>query len=355
MGFPHPAHTKSEINRAGETLIDSSASPDERTHALEVLSNWRACHGYPVNTFQKTLRDRLKKIGSSALVAQRLKRLSTIEDKLKRQEHMKLSTMQDIGGLRAVVKTLEEVRKLESLYVSSGKQFQHELVTNRIKDYINSPKMDGYRSIHLVYKYKNRLHPQYDGFSIELQIRTRLEHVWATAVETMSIALKQALKTGGGEKKWRDFFALASSVFAYIEKSPPVPQHSHMSEKQTYKALASIAKEIKAVETMGGINFALSRVDMSERRRNFYYHLIVLNFGKREVNIQSFPKIALSQANKAYTNAELEASQNGDTDAVLVSAGNFNILKRAYPNYFLDMREFVDTITNIIESSKSMY
>lgn len=352
MAFPLPEHTKPEINKAGKILIDPNATKEARSQALIVLTNWRACHGYPVNTFQKTLRDKLKKMGNSALVAQRLKRLSTIEDKLKRFEHMKLSTMQDIGGLRAVVKSIGHVRKLEALYISSGKKFQHELV--RKKDYINNPKQDGYRGVHLVYKYKNKIKPNYDGFSVELQIRTKLQHTWATAVETMSIGLRQALKTGGGERKWRDFFAIASSVFAYIEKSPPVPQYKKLSEKQTYWALASIEKEIKALQTMSGISFALNRVDIGKRRRNFYYHLIVLNFGERSVRIRSYPKSGIKQANDAYIKAELKVAKDGKTDAVLVSAGNLTILKRAYPNYFLDIRDFINQIRNIIAKSKTM-
>jgi hypothetical protein len=354
MSFPLPANTKSEINKAGKILIDINASKEEKSHALGIVSHWRVCHGYPVNTFQATLRDRLKKMGNNALVAQRLKRLVTIEDKLKRFNKMKLSTMQDIGGLRAVVKSVNQVRKLESIYVNSGKKFQHELLQNRVKDYIKNPKSDGYRSVHLVYKYINKKKPQYNGFSVELQIRTKLQHIWATAVETMSIVLKQSLKTEGGENKWRTFFAIASSVFAYIEKCPPVPQYSHMNEKQTYKALASIEKETKALEIMSGIGFALSRVAMSERRRNFHYHLIVLNFVDKTVNINSYPKNAIKQANDAYTQAEILVTKEGKTDAVLVSAGNLNDLRRAYPNYFLDIKDFIDQVRGIIAKSIKM-
>lgn len=352
MAFPLPEHTKSALNRAGKILVDSNATKQAREHALNVLSHWRACHGYPINTFKTTLIDRVTKLGNHTLVAQRLKRLVTIENKLKRFPNMKLSTMQDIGGLRAVVKNLELVRKLEEMYLSSAKKFQHELV--RRKDYIVNPKLDGYRSIHLIYKYKNRLKPAYNGFQVELQIRTKLQHTWATAVETTGINLKQALKTGGGEGKWRDFFSLTSSAFAYMEGTPLVPKHENLSEAETYKAVASIEKDIKGRETLSGLNFALKNVDVPETRQNFYYHLVILNFNKKEVLIRSFPKKGIKQANDAYIKAEIEATKKGETDAVLVSAGNITMLKRAYPNYFLDIKEFINKVEKIINKSKTM-
>jgi len=53
------------------------------------------------------------------------------------------------------------------------------------RDYIQHPKPAGYRSIHLVYKYKNPIPPEYNGLFDERQIRTRSQLAWTTAVETM--------------------------------------------------------------------------------------------------------------------------------------------------------------------------
>ncbi|GAH08548.1 unnamed protein product, partial [marine sediment metagenome] len=126
---------------------------------------------------------------------------------------MKLTTMQDIGGLRAVLGTVYDVYMLSEEY-RKNTLFGHELIDE--KDYIHKPRSeDGYRSLHLIYKYKNRRNPAYDGLRIELQIRTKLQHTWATAVETMGTFLGQALKSRQGDQEWLDFFALTSSAFAY--------------------------------------------------------------------------------------------------------------------------------------------
>ena len=98
--------------------------------------------------------------------------------------------MQDIGGVRTIVGSIEQVRELQAAYKSS--RFKHQLVSE--KDYIAEPKCDGYRSVHLVFRYVNKRAPDYNGLSVEMQIRTKLQHAWATAVETMGTFLGQAHK-----------------------------------------------------------------------------------------------------------------------------------------------------------------
>lgn len=88
MAFVEPGYSKKQVNRAGEILIAPEIfSSEKQEWANRVLANWRACHGYPMNTFQATLRQRLKAIDSQAIVAQRLKRAPSIIFKLQRFEN----------------------------------------------------------------------------------------------------------------------------------------------------------------------------------------------------------------------------------------------------------------------------
>ncbi len=98
MTYPVPNYSRSQVQRAGDTLISETPDGTVWIDAFLILSNWRACHGYPINTFQATLRTKLKKIDKTALVAQRLKRTPSILRKLERLSGMSLSRMQDIGG-----------------------------------------------------------------------------------------------------------------------------------------------------------------------------------------------------------------------------------------------------------------
>ena len=92
---------------------------------------------------------------------------------------------------------------------------------NACKDYIKIPKQSGYRGIDLIFRYKNKNNPSYDGLRIEMQIRTKLQHLWATAVEVMGTLRGEKLKSGMGDEKWQYFFSIVSSYFAYKEIEPP--------------------------------------------------------------------------------------------------------------------------------------
>lgn len=161
MAWPKPEYSRSQVDKAGVALAAEGASQENVEWATAILGNWRACHGHPVNTFQATLRTKLKQIDPNAIVAQRLKRAPTIIDKLQRNRTMKLSKMQDIGGLRAVVGTVEEVGKLHDSYITG--RLNHEL--RKVNDYIRQPKSDGYRSLHLIYGYNNTKAPDYKGLT----------------------------------------------------------------------------------------------------------------------------------------------------------------------------------------------
>jgi len=58
---------------------------------------------------------------------------------------------------------------------------------------------------------------------VELQLRIKLQHAWATAVETMGTFLGQGLKARQGESHGLRFFDLVSFAFAHIEKAPRIP------------------------------------------------------------------------------------------------------------------------------------
>lgn len=173
-----PKHSRKRVDRAGAAIVDPSTDILGYHSELEIVNNWRTAHSWPLNTFQTTLRKRARTIDPNVLIAQRLKRLASIEAKLKRFPNMKLSQMQDLGGCRAVMKGADHVYGLVELYLESGSKnpHRHEFIDG--DDYIGSPKADGYRGIHLVYKYKTSVekYAPFNGLRIEIQLRSQLQH-----------------------------------------------------------------------------------------------------------------------------------------------------------------------------------
>lgn len=351
MALPTPRYSRSQVNKAGEILMRGLSLPDngldEWFWAFDVLSNWRACHGYPINTFQATLRQKLKKIDSDALVAQRLKRAPSIINKLERFPNMNLSRMQDIGGLRAVVSSIHQLRKLHSNYKNST--FTHNLVGEY--DYVTSPKPSGYRSIHLIYRYKLREKSLYDGLQIELQLRTKLQHAWATAVETVGTFIEHPLKSSEGPDEWLKFFSLAGSAFSHLEDSPLVPRFTALGKQETFKATTSEAKRLGIHEMLIGYSSAIQAIPSSTARAAYYLVQLNLQNEQKSVTIKSFARDQLEQANIEYSKAEQNIVDGEQVQVVLVSAGSINSLKQAYPNYFLDTHDFLRQLRRIEKAS----
>jgi hypothetical protein len=340
-----PSESKKSIDRAGQALAENVADISTKYNAMDLANRWRACHAYPINTFQSTLRDKVKLLSGDPIVAQRLKRMPTIIDKLIRYPAMKLTTMQDIGGVRAVVETIGDVYKLANEYKEKSR-FAHELIDE--KDYIQNPRSeDGYRSVHLIYKYKNLRNPQYDGLRLELQIRTKLQHVWATAVETMGTFLGQALKSRRGDQDWLDFFAMVSSAFAYEEKQPAVPRYDALSREELSTLIIEANKRLDAIGIMRGISLAADHI--IKEGKGWSYHLIVLNSLEKSVEVSSYDRDGFEQANMDYLKIEKEALNGKKIEPVLVSAGSLEMVRKAYPNFFLDIRGFIVCVTRIVK------
>ena len=166
MAWTAPEYSRSQVNDAGVTLVDSSASRQAKSRARTIVNNWRASQGFPLNALQMNLRNTVAAFGDAALVAQRLKRLSSIEAKLRRSHHMQLARMHDIGGCRAVLPSADDVLDIVRKYDKS--RAMHEPL--RRYDYLTSPRDSGYRGVHLVYGYRTRsnAHAAYRGMRIEI-------------------------------------------------------------------------------------------------------------------------------------------------------------------------------------------
>jgi ppGpp synthetase/RelA/SpoT-type nucleotidyltranferase len=110
--------------------------------------------------------------------------------------------MQDIGGCRAVLRSVERVNQLYDYYKSS--QVKHRII--HADNYINNPKDSVYRGIHLIWRYHSDRSEDYNDLKVEMQLRSTIQHAWATAVETVGTFVQQALKSSQGEENWLRFF-----------------------------------------------------------------------------------------------------------------------------------------------------
>jgi len=341
MDWARPQYSRTEVDRAGRILAQREHG--DLDQALMVIGNWRGSHSFPLNTLKMGLRNRACQLEGGAIVAQRIKRLSSIAFKLERHPTMHLSQMQDIGGCRAILADVDHVMHVRDLTINSW--MKHRLAKEN--DYIQSPKASGYRGIHLVYRYVSDKNATYNGLLIELQVRSQLQHAWATAVETVGTFLEQSLKASQGSAEWLRFFQLMSSAIARREDCPLVPGTPTASNELLHElrqAAASLGVESKLV----AYHATIPLLEMPEVRGAKYF-LLELRPADGSIEVRSFKADELEGATAMYL--EVERSLHGPgAEAVLVSVDSIEALRRAYPNYFLDTRIFVDAMNEAIKS-----
>jgi hypothetical protein len=246
---------------------------------------------------------------------------------------MKMSRMQDIGGCRAVVSSVRQVQRLARKYAESS--FKHVLL--READYIEYPQTSGYRGIHLIYGYHNPLVPEYDGLQIEVQLRSRRMHAWATAVEIVGTFTQQALKSSQGEADWLRFFALMGTAIARQEQTPFVPD-TPGSRNTLQRELREYDERLGVRRVLEGFQAGLQVTEDPQLGLppDAHYFLLVLDSQNRTVSIRGYPKALLQFAQTAYQDQEKAIADHPGMDAVLVAVQSLKSLRKAYPNYFLD-------------------
>ncbi len=339
-------YTRREVNEAGKYLVGVEAldfDENKVDEALDIVDNFRASHAFPLNTLQNRLRLQAKRIDRKSIIAQRLKRLSSILYKLDRFETMDLWDMQDIGGCRAVVSNIEDVKRVVDSFKLG--RIRHKLAHE--DDYIEQPRDSGYRSWHLIYRYYSDRNEVYNSFKIEIQIRTFLQHAWATAVETIDAFTKQALKSSRGERDWERFFQLMGTWMA-IRENTTLVQSTPTSINELRQELRACANELQVAKSLAGFTAAL-RITRRPSVNGADYLLLYLDNVSERLNVTGYARRELRDAARTYARIEKRIRKKEGTDAVLVSVDSIRNLRRAYPNYFADTRMFVEELNRAVK------
>lgn len=326
-----PSFSKKRIGKAGEVLIRKVNENITYAEAVEIMSNWRGSHAFPLNAVQNCLRNLAKQVTNDFLIAQRLKRKRSITAKLERFPEMKLNRMQDIGGCRAILPTIEEVYLLAEKVKTNP-----TLNIIREYDYIFNPKPSGYRGIHLISKYSGK-RKEFEGLQLEIQIRTKIQHSWATAVEIIDTFTEQTLKTGGGSEEWQNFFKMTSTLLSNIENNITI-------DSTLLQKLNSFDQELKAREKLMTYSLLTNLTEELEKKKGLF--LLMLNLQKRLVNIKHFKKKELEKAVQKYK--QEEETLNLYSDIVLVETQSINDLRKGYPNYFADSNHFLEILRSYL-------
>lgn len=164
--------SKSQIDKLGERL---RTSDEVSVEDLTVLQRVRSEH----DAAMAVVADRLTaELGLEP--GSRLKTVGTIVDKLRR-EHIRLSQMQDIAGVRVVqAMGLDEQ---DAMVGAICGLFDGAKVVDR-----RERPTHGYRAVHVIVLS--------DGRNVEIQVRTELQHLWAQVFERLADWLGRGIRYG---------------------------------------------------------------------------------------------------------------------------------------------------------------
>lgn len=336
------SYSKKSIDRAGkglarsDTLFKELTSPsasEEEIRALAVVNHWRRAHSLTLRKLFETVNSTLPDNNGLLLVG-RIKKLETIVNKLRRKNITgDLTHMHDLAGCRLVVPDLESLRTMCDRLAGDA-QCAGSLLGKY--NYINAPRSTGYRGRHLIFKYDTS---DYQGLSAELQVRTKLQHAWATAVESYDEASGSQLKFGEANNPAGAFFLAASRLIQKREEG--IDETSSLwAELQ-----ANLRSSAGYRDVIGYLRAASSATYLDPTPNKTVSGYFLLDLIKEEQYLQ-IEKLEEASAFEEYF--EHEDTSGGTHDLVLVRANTESDLRLAYPNYFGDVSVFLGFIRDVL-------
>lgn len=334
-------YSRKQIDKVGRIISMESVNALTLAEAMTTIDDWRKLHLPVLEILMEQLKVRLDENGiKPAFSSQRLKRMISIQEKLRRTPNMGLGGVQDIGGVRFVFEDIPTLMKAKECICSAS--FDGFTMDHEPYDYILRPKESGYRSIHFVYKYHSEDENK-DGMRVELQIRTKLQHDWATAVETAELISQSSLKASLGDKDWLEFFKLVSAIFARKEDRPVNVSYEKYSEEDYCKRFSEINVKKRFIDQLKALVGAVSLTE--ENSFNGGYALILIEYNDKKVSLRHFTPEEKDIANIIYAKTESEINKE-EAAVVLVSVADINELREAYPSYFLNAQEFISALSD---------
>lgn len=325
-------YSKTKIEKVGRKLSKKINYTEENKEDVNELFRighaWRMAHHEPMKNVLNHARQLMRKQKLIGPAVGRIKSMDSIRRKLKRY---RLNQIQDIGGCRCILPTINETNKLINYFREHTK---FEIITD--DNYIYNPKSDGYRCYHYILKYSGKEEYQ-KNLRIELQIRSRLQHSWATAVEAMGLFLSQDFKGGKGDENWLELFELMSFELARAENCTSKSLEDLRPIR--IEKIKELDSKLDAVNTLDNLTHAFNYTDDHEKDPKFKPKYYLIKYDKKNQKVKVQPYYNLT--------SEFEINK-GNLTEILVEADKIETLKDAFPNYFGDVQLFKKNLRSII-------
>lgn len=363
--------------------LSGQQNSEEYGKQILILDSWRHQHEEQAQIFFKKLVGIINKYPGS-MVTYRLKRKESILKKLYRSNgNFELGAMDDIAGCRVIVNSVSEVYKVynEILNLKRAK----EIDIKKTKDYIKNPEKSGYRSLHIIVKQTLTQENIDRQYRIELQIRTKLQHYWSTAVEAISeidnVEYKDPTLISKGNIRIQSclqFSKVISELFDCCENDDDACSKSKekfVNSVRTNDNFKEIIEDLKAARNSVTINMqknsaqggeGLYLLELSRETQELTIHSYTMDCVEKAItNYNSKENSSISnKANKIQYDTEIDSggvnkdptvekpdvqtSYITSINRVLIYAKNENQLGDTYPNYSYNIEKFIEKVEELI-------
>jgi ppGpp synthetase/RelA/SpoT-type nucleotidyltranferase len=322
--------SKSRIDKSGRVLSSDKSEIDEEYLELDEAFNiYRQAHLAPLSALTSSIQNFLSDFDFNYYVAQRLKRKPQILRKLNRLS-VRLTQLQDIGGLRIIVDNDKIVSDLSSIIDDSLKQSSY-FRPHRSTDYRPLGRDDsGYRALHKIVR----------GGSLffEIQLRSRAQHHWAESVERTSVFYGKRLKEGEGSPFILQYFKNLSRVFTEIEHGLQQSQESlAILESMRRKSEEIIRREGHAHLMDSFVNEDVIKTLVQKEKSNpQQINNWILVFDWNTANFVTWDIVSRDpiEAGKAYTQYEKQFPEYENYEVVLIGSSNVITVQKTHSHYF---------------------
>ena len=332
--------------RGGRRADRSSSSLNDLRRARGIVNNWRAAHSLPLDRVRMELEERVAPLGGEALVAQRLKRLSSIDAKLRRFHNMNLARMQDVGGCRAVLPSVDAGVRVARGY--ADRPSRHRVA--HTDDYLTDPRASGYRGIHLVSRFqparRKRSTPGCESRSSSAPASNMHgrppSRPWAHSPVRRSSPAK-GTKAGCAFR--------IDGLGDRVQRGVPLVPDTADSRDLLRRDLAAAAAALAAVARLKRYRQALKVLEGHVRNgRAEYFHIVAESWpdGTARVRWNEYARDEREEAIRAFEEVEAAIEHFPGAETVLVRVASVDALRTAYPSYFADTRAFVAELEKAI-------
>lgn len=334
--------SKTKIDRAGIALAkERYRSEDEYFELEEVFNDYRKSHLKPLTETTLLLQSWLSEFNSPYYIAQRLKRKPQIVRKLNRLS-VRLTQLQDIGGARIIVESNNELDKLYQYLVERVDSASTlSFYISRSTDYRERGRDDsGYRALHLMI--------ERDARTIELQLRSRVQHYWAESVERTSVIYGQYLKELEGDPQVLTYFKRLSDIFYEIESGREPSSKSKLELDESREVAEQLIQEEDRKSLLAGyvnddILKTLATIE-SSRKNHFNNWIIIFDWNTGTFVSWDLVEPDPDSAIESYVKNENSYPATEGYEVVLIGSSDVSTVKQTHSHYF-----GIDKYDNILE------